>query len=210
MAELFAGSLWPSLISLILLYISDYSLTIYCARLYQTRAKDKLVLEGSYELTPYYQRDVDSLRRFSPRFLFALCAISIGLAAIWWISLENTGMWVVYQLASGMLILPQLAVHVRHVRNVVTFQTAFSEDGVRGRIEYPRWVGLRISSTELWGFAALYLVVFAITGSLFVIGGVVMCASLARKHGGLSRKARVATQSAELAVAAGSEPASAG
>ena len=72
MAELFAGSLWPSLISLILLYISDYSLTVYCARLYQTRAKDKLVLEGSYELTPYYQRDVDSLRHFSPRFIFAL------------------------------------------------------------------------------------------------------------------------------------------
>jgi hypothetical protein len=52
------------------LYVSDYLLTIASVRLYQ--APDKVVFEGSYEITPLFQNDVNALRRISPRLLLAL------------------------------------------------------------------------------------------------------------------------------------------
>jgi hypothetical protein len=51
-------------------YIFDYALTIAAARLYQSR--NKTVFEGSYEITPTCQTDVNALRRLSLRFLFML------------------------------------------------------------------------------------------------------------------------------------------
>lgn len=38
-----------------------------CARLY--RGQDKIVFEGSYEITSTDQADVDALRKVSPRFV---------------------------------------------------------------------------------------------------------------------------------------------
>jgi len=62
-------SLWAAL------YASDYFLTIACARMYQ--AQDKIVFEGSYEITPLFQADVNALRRLSPRFVIALLATTV-------------------------------------------------------------------------------------------------------------------------------------
>ena len=59
--ELFLDRLWPGLLAWTVLYISDYSLTIMCARLYQAGANQKMAFEGSYEITPYYQRDINAL-----------------------------------------------------------------------------------------------------------------------------------------------------
>ena len=60
---------WPGVAVWIALYVSDYVLTVKCARLYKSGAHEKVVVEGSYELTAYFQRDIDSLRLFSPRFI---------------------------------------------------------------------------------------------------------------------------------------------
>ena len=188
MTPFFSESLWPGLLVWILLFISDYSLTIYCARLYQTRAKDKIAIEGSYELTPFYQRDIDALKRISPRFLFAICTASLVLGLIWFVASGNLLMELAYQFALGALILTQMAVHIRHLRAVALFRRGLGEDGVRGRIKYPRWLSLQISSTELWTFAAAYVLMFAITGSVFLLGGAFSCAAIARKHALLSRK----------------------
>ena len=82
MPELFLDRLWPGLIAWTVLYISDYSLTIMCARLYQAGANQKMAFEGSYEITPYYQRDINSLRRLSPRFFAALLLSLVWLSAL--------------------------------------------------------------------------------------------------------------------------------
>ena len=118
MTPFFSESLWPGLLVWILLFISDYSLTIYCARLYQTRAKDKIAIEGSYELTPFYQGDIDALKRISPRFLFAICTASLVLGLIWFVARGNPLVELAYQFALGALNLTQMAVHIRHLRAV--------------------------------------------------------------------------------------------
>jgi hypothetical protein len=98
------------------LYVSDYYSTIAGARLYQTQ--HKIFYEGSYEITPIFQADVNALRRVSPRFLFILVA---STAYLWWMrSLisPSDAAFGFYVMCLGSLFLLEVAVHVRHLVSV--------------------------------------------------------------------------------------------
>jgi hypothetical protein len=179
--ELFLEKLWPGLVVWTVLYISDYSLTIACARLYQAGARDKIAFEGSYEITPYYQQDINALRLVSPRFLAALLLMLVLLSLVWWLGTESLGS-PMYSFALGALVLVELAVHVRHFRNLVLFRMLVGSDAIRGGIQYPRPLMLRMSSIEFFAFSGLFSVVFLFTGSWFVLGGAMACLSVAVKH----------------------------
>ena len=185
--SIFFSSVWPGLTVWVLLYISDYALTITCARLYRGGVNEKLVFEGSYELTPFFQRDIDSLRRVSPRFLVMLFVTTFLLATVWYLSAQSGPE--LFAFASGSMILLELTVHIRHLRNLFMFRAMSKSDCVRGRIEYSRLFILRISSDELFIFAAFFVLLFIFTQSWFVLGGATACFSTAMKHRRLSRKA---------------------
>ncbi len=184
--SIFFSSVWPGLTAWVILYISDYALTITCARLYRGGVCEKLVLDGSYEITPFFQRDIDSLRRISPRFLAMLFVSTFLLATVWYLSAQSAPE--LYVFASGSMILLELTVHVRHLRNLFMFRAMSKSDCVRGRIEYSRPFILKMSSDELFIFSALFLLLFAFTQSWFVLGGAASCLSTAFKHRRLSRK----------------------
>ena len=168
------------------LYISDYALTITCARLYQAGVKEKIVFEGSYEITPFFQRDINSLRLISPRFL-AMLLFSVGLLAMVWV-LTAQSPPEFYQFALGCMILTQLAVHTRHLRNFFLFRAVNYTDAVRGRIEYSRVLLLQMSSREWFAFSGLFLLLFVFTQNWFIFGGVAGCVSQAAKHRRLAGK----------------------
>lgn len=185
----------------IALYISDYSLTLFCARLYVAGIRDKIVIEGSYELNPFYQKDIDSLRLISPRFVAVLLIMSAFLYALW--NLTRPATPEMYLFVLGMLVGVQLAIHVRHLRNLFTFRAART-DAIRGRIEYSRPTSLRISAVEMLSFAGLYFVLFGLTGSWFILGGTLSCLTIAIKHRKLAVKdaARKASESEQMATGA--------
>jgi len=185
--SIFFSSLWPGLTVWVLLYISDYALTITCARLYRGGVCEKLVLEGGYEITPFFQRDIDSLRRISPRFVAMLFVSAGRLAAVWFLSSQSVPE--LYAFASGSMILLQLTVHTRHLRNLFMFHATSKSDCVRGRTEYSRPFILRMSSHELFIFSAMFLLLFVFTQSWFVLGGATSCLSTAIKHRRLAREA---------------------
>jgi len=174
--DLLLNNLWPGLVAWSILYCSDYGLTIASARLYQGGARDKVALEGSYEITPYFQRDVDALRLVSPRFLAALLLSLIWLTALWWVS---TSSWpLMYSFGLGLVILGELAIHMRHFRNLLLFRAIIRTDEVRGRIEYSRGLILRMSSFEFLAFSGLFTVLFLFTRSAFVLGGAAASSTL--------------------------------
>ena len=74
----FSTSPWPGLILWIVLYISDYYLTLYAARGFKEIGH--IQFEGSYELTPQYQKDIDALTPVSRRHLIALVLSSAILS----------------------------------------------------------------------------------------------------------------------------------
>ena len=186
----FFESLWPGLAFWGVLYISDYYLTLICARLYQRGVREKIEFEGSYEITPYFQADIDSLRAISPRFIAALLWTEVCLAAIWWFSWQST--IALYQVVFGAMVSVELAIHIRHFRNLFLFRTIAGSDAVQGRIQYSRPLSLRMSAVELYGFSALFLAVSFFTQSWFTFGGAMSCFVTATKHLRLARKTATA------------------
>jgi hypothetical protein len=168
---------WPGIIVWSALYCSDWLLTLTCARLYRRGVSEMFVFEGSYEITPMFQVEVDKLRWLSPRFLIALTITAAMLWLMW--RADTPG---VFSFALGALICVQLTIHVRHFRNFFLFRAIARRQGVSGRIEYTRDMLLTASSFEILTFAALFFVVQVFTGSPFVLGGAIGCAVLGVQH----------------------------
>jgi hypothetical protein len=201
--QFFEDHWWPGPLLWIVALTSDYITTIVTARLYRIKAKEHLVFEGSFELTPQFQKDIDSLRWVSPRLLIMLVCSCPVLIAAWWFSHQAPFWPDLYILVLGALLLLEAAVHMRHYRNLFLFRNAFGPAGVTGRIEYPRKIILRISSFEFLEFAVLYFLVFVATQSWFLLGGALMCLGVANKHRILARRHKTASagrQSVESAA----------
>ena len=176
----FFDNLWSGLVVWAVLYVSDYSFTLACARLYRQGVYDKIVFEGSFELNPYFQADIDALRVVSPRFIAALIIGLAYLAAIRWLAAESAlGL---YEFVLGAVISSELAIHVRHLRNFLLFRAIVRGEDIQGRIHYSRPIILRMSSVELLGFSVLFGVISIFTSSWFLIGGTAACVALALKH----------------------------
>jgi hypothetical protein len=186
--DAFVLSPWAGILFWAALFISDMQLTVTCARMYQAGVREHFVFEGSYELTPYHQPDIDALRRFSPRFLFALVLGAALLSSLWWLSVRDSFALNVYEAALGAMILIQLTVHVRHIRNYFLFRAVLAGEGIAGRVQYARPTLLVHSSVELFTFAALYGILCVLTASWFVFGGAIACALVGVKHRQLARQ----------------------
>ena len=86
-------------------YVADYYLTIYAARLYQSTAGEHFSVQGSYELTPFYQRDVNALKLISARFVAMLALSWVLIGAIWFLSVRLVEIPELYPFTLGGLIL---------------------------------------------------------------------------------------------------------
>jgi hypothetical protein len=203
MPELLLGNYWAGPSVWALLFISDYTLTLTCARLYVAGVRDKIAFEGSYELTPFFQRDIDLLRTVSPRFILILVLIPSLLIVVRLFTYSSIPE--IYSFSVGAFILTQLSIHIRHFRNLYLFRTA-KTDQVRGRIEYARRISLSVSSIEMLSFCGMFLVIFAFTQSWFVLGGSFSCLSVAIKHRRLSDQHVPATPQPEKAQSASTAP----
>ncbi len=185
--NLLVHNVWLALVIWGITYVSDYSLTLYAARLYNTNLKEHLVFGGSYELTPQFQKDVDALRMFSPRFLLGLLLSAIVIYVIWVLAVVFIDVPQLFAFAIGGVIFRELAVHARHVRNIVLFRSA-GAGGITGRIEYARWLTLRLSAADLLTFSGILFVVFLAARSDLVLGGAVFTLATGLQHWSGSRK----------------------
>ena len=193
----FLDHIWSGLLVWSALYISDYRLTLACARLYSQKVSKSIAFEGSFEITPYFQSDIDSLRVVSPRFLAAMVVSWVYLAAVWWLAAVSQPC--LYQFVLGAMISSELAIHVRHVRNLYLFRAIVASSSVHGRIEYPRPLVLRMSAAELLAFSVLFGIVSVFTASWFLVGGAAACLGIALKHRRLADR-HVAGASARVAT----------
>lgn len=172
----------------IILYTSDYYLTIYCARGF--REIGHIQFEGSFELTPQFQKDIDDLRPVSKLHLTLLVIYSLLILIIWWITHLTFYLQWSYPLYLGMFLLLEVAIHGRHLRNVAIIREVRKNGGVEGQIAYKKSFSYRISATDLYVSATVFLVVALLTYSLFFLGGAIMCYATGFKHAKLSKKVR--------------------
>ena len=178
----------------IILYTSDYYLTIYSARGF--REVGHFQFEGSFELTPQYQKDIDNLKPVSKLHIILLIAYSLLILVIWWITRLSFYLQWTYPLYLGMFLLLEVAVHLRHLRNIALVREIRKNGGVEGQITYKKWFTYRISANELSIHAILFLIISVLTYSLFFLGGAIMCFGTAFKHKRLAKKAKLVAQAA--------------
>ena len=116
----------------------------------------------------------------------AMLLTCVYLAAVWFLAVQSQPH--LYEFVLGALISSQLAVHVRHFRNLFLFRAIAGTDAVQGRIQYPRPLMLRMSSVELLAFSVSFGVLFVFTSSWFLLGGAIACLGIALKHRRLANK----------------------
>jgi hypothetical protein len=192
----FGTALWPSLTLCTILYILDYYLTIAGARLYRRGARQILVMEGSYELNPRFQKDIDQLRWFSGGFVRALISLLAILSLIWWLAQQAEIPWL-FTLYVGFFVGLELAIQRRHLQNLFMFRSIVKPGAAIGQITYTRALILKQSSFDMLVFALLFATLSFLTWSLFLLGGAFGCLSVAIKHAVLARKTQQTTPAAE-------------
>jgi hypothetical protein len=173
----------------IALFVSDYLLTIAGARLYASGARAHFGFEGSYELNPFFQDDIDHLRRPGFRFFIVLVACA-GLLVIAYLSAPRP----LYAAVAGVLLLVEVPVHFRHLRNLSVFRCAAKSRGMSGQIVYERWLTERLSAYEIAKFAVLFGITWMLTGSLLFLGGAVGCSVQAWSGYNRARRARTSNR----------------
>jgi hypothetical protein len=181
------GSPIPGMILWAILYVSDYYLTLRAAKGFGKIGH--FHYEGSYELTPQYQQDIDSRTLISKRHLTFLAFYMLLILLLWWIFAKLLYLQWAYSFYLGMFLLLETSVHMRHFRNLYLIRVVQRDGGVEGEIKYLKRFSYKISAFDLYLFAALYLVTATITLSPFFLGGAVMCAGVGLKH---SRYAKLA------------------
>jgi len=179
---------WYGVILWIILYISDYYLTIYSARGF--REIGHFRFEGSFELTPQYQKDIDELKPVSKRHIILLILYSLLIVCIWWLTKQIPFFPWTYMLYLGMFLLMEVAVHLRHLRNIFLIREIKRAGGVEGQITYWKWFSYRISASELYLHSVLFLVIAVLTYSPFFVGGAMVCFGTAFKHNRMAKKAK--------------------
>jgi hypothetical protein len=183
---LFRDSPWPGMFIWAVLYVSDYSFTIVCAGLY--RRQGKVEHEGSFELNPIFQADINALRRISPRFITLLIVSEAALWFVWSYTSRPHELPEAYQFLFGAMVCVELALHIRHVRNYYSFTRVLASSSVRGHMAYSRVLILRASASELLTFSGFFAILFMITTSWFLLGGAVGCAYEGLSHASLAQK----------------------
>ena len=179
---------WYGVILWIILYTSDYYLTLYSARGF--REIGHFQFEGSFELTPQYQKDIDYLRPVSKLHLTLLVVYSFIILIVWWITQLSVYLAWSYPLYLGMFLLLEVAVHLRHLRNIALIREIKRNGGVEGQVTYRKWFSYRISAGELYIHATLFLLIALLTYSLFFLGGAIMCYGMGFRHSRMAWKAK--------------------
>ena len=183
-----ARSPWVGVILWVILYISDYYLTIYSARGFKEIGHFQF--EGSFELTPQYQKDIDALKPISRLHVILLIFYTLLILGIWYLCVYFLGLPWMYMLYLGMFILLEVAVHLRHLRNVFLIREVRKNGGVDGQIAYKKWFSYRVSAFELYVYFGLFLIIAALEASPFFLGGAIMCFATGFKHSRLAKKTK--------------------
>jgi hypothetical protein len=185
-----AASPSPGVILWMILYISDYYLTIYSARGF--RETGHFQFEDSFELTPQYQEDINVLKPISKLHITLLILYSLLIVLIWWFTKRILFFPWTYLFYLGMFLLLEVAVYLRHLRNVSLIREIRRSkgEGIDGQISYRRWFSYKISASEFYTFSALFLIIAVLSYSTFFLGGAIMCFGTGLKHSRLAKKTK--------------------
>ena len=125
---------------------------------------------------------------------FCWRCFSIVLGLVWILAVGVLDVSQLFAFALGGAVCLELAILARRGRYIALF-CAFRAGGLTGRVEYARWLTLRVSAAEHFTFAGLFFVLFLAVGSYLLLGGAVFVLSSGLRHWSSSRRLEQSTRS---------------
>jgi hypothetical protein len=199
---------WAPLVALVAVatFVLDWSLTHIGAAASQ-KVRDRWASEGSYELNPTWQSDVDAGRRFTWRMVGVAVALAALLLAMRYVVELGELDPPIFAVAAGAVLLLQAPTIMVHANNLQTFRDLADPTAITGSVRFSRWLVLRQAAWYLVRFAALWLVLWVPSQQAFFLGGALSCLLFARRLAMLPGAARgsAAPAAASSAPAKGSD-----
>ena len=176
---------WLPMALWVVLYLGDYYLTLIGARMY--KKQPFLKIQGSYELTPRYQKAVDNPRWFSPTMIVP---IFVGVLLLFIFGYAPNMPRYLFGFVIGLLLFVETGVYMRHVANIYQFSMLAKPDaGVSGQVTMPRNMVYKNSSFQLMYLGVFTLIAWALTmESSILLGGGIGFMIQAFKHYRLARQ----------------------
>ena len=171
---------YPGMILWFILYTSDYYMTLATARGY--KEMDIFLHEKSFELTPQYQKDIDGQVRFSRLHITYLVGYMLVILLFWNLCLRFTYMPWLYSFLLGALLLLEVVVHLRHLRNWYQLYIYRREGGVSGQVTFAQRFSYLNSAFDFYVHAVLFGLYGILTFSPFFFGGVLICVVNGMRH----------------------------
>jgi len=165
---------WPWLASAvwIVLHSLDYYLTLYACRLYKTGGQRFWDFDGSFEMNPAYQADVERMSVFPRRFALSLFLPAIALYVV--TALAEARLHWLLAFVIGAIIFTRASVIGSHMSNIWLFRRACRPDApFYGHIKYERRVLISISVLRLAEAAAILGVATCLAPNPWTFGGAV-------------------------------------
>jgi hypothetical protein len=176
-------------------FFADYALTHLGARAAEG-VRDRWGVEGSYEMNPTWERQIDSGQWLSSRVVLVPAFLILALGTLRFLAtvfdFYADPAW--FGLAVGTMLLVQAPILMLHAANLQTFRLLRDPTAVEGAIRYRRWLVYRQSMVHLAGFAVLWLLLWLPSQQAFFLGGALSCALWARRMGQLGAAARQSQQ----------------
>ena len=113
------------------LSIFDFSATMVYSKAYKEFLSENITYEGGMELNPAFEKDVQQLRWFSPRYIISMLTVAL---LVGWVGSWFEPLW--FEALAGAAILLVLITDLRHLENlsVVWFMKS-DPSSFKGRIE---------------------------------------------------------------------------
>ena len=175
---------WVVSILWVFLSIFDFVATMLYSKAYREFLSKTVQYEHGVEMNPNFEKDVQRLRWFSPRYILSMLgvAVLIGLAGMW-----MPGLW--FESLAGAALLLVLITDLRHIENLSLVWFLKSDPaGFKGRIEQSYKLSQRRVAVGGFNIGVLYFLIFLLTGRVFFAGGALISVLYAIRHFLLSRR----------------------
>ena len=181
------ASPYPGMILWFILYTSDYYMTLATARGYKEMGV--FLYEKSFELTPQYQKDIDGQVRFSRLHITFLVGYTLVILLFWFLCLRLSSVPWLYSFLLGALLLLEVVVHLRHLRNWYQLRIYRREGGVSGQVTFAQRFSYLNSAFDFYIHAVLFGLYGILTFSTFFFGGTLICMVNGLRHSRYANRA---------------------
>lgn len=166
------------------LSIFDFVGTMLYSKAYREFLSATVKYEHGVEMNPTFEKDVQTLRWISPRYIFLMLVVALLIILV--------GTWLPplwFEALAGAALLLVLITDLRHIENLSLVLFLKSDpEGFKGQIEQSYRLSQRRVAVGGFTIGVLYLIIYLLTGRVFFAGGAFISILFAGRHILLSRR----------------------